>query len=155
MRTFKTRRQVSQTPRQMFDLVADVASYPCFVPLCESLVVRTRQPVGERERITADMTIAYKLFRETFTSRVTLDPSRLAITVEYLDGPFRHMENQWSFADVSQGGCEIDFRIAYELRSLPLQLLVGAVFDRIYARMVEAFEARADAIYGGKSAASA
>jgi coenzyme Q-binding protein COQ10 len=152
MRRFATRRRVRHSAREMFDLVADVANYPRFVPLCEGLVVRGRQQQGERELVTADMTIGYKMFRETFTSRVLLDPGRLTITVEYLDGPFRHLENDWAFADAGEGSSDVDFRIVYDLRSLTLQMLVGAVFDRVHARMVEAFEARADEIYGAGEA---
>ena len=155
MRNFSTKRQVRHTAQEMFDLVADVESYPRFVPLCERLVVRRRETIGEIERLTADMTIAYKLFRETFASCVTLDRAALEISVAYLDGPFRTLENDWVFADAGPGSSEVDFRIVYELRSLPLQMLVGAVFDRVYGKMVEAFEVRADQIYGTEAVARA
>ena len=147
MRTFKTRRRVSHTARKMFDLVADIERYPAFVPMCEGLTVRSRQSAGSRTTIIADMTIGYKAFRETFTSRVVLDTERLEIVVDYLDGPFRSLENRWAFQEVSATRSDVDFYIAYEFRSLPLQLLVGGLFDKAFRRLAEAFERRADNLF--------
>ncbi len=115
MPQFSTRRRVQHSASEMFDLVADVERYPEFVPLCQSLAVRKRTPDSEgREVIVADMTIAYKLIRETFTSRVTLDRARLTILVEYLEGPFRRMNNRWSFRPA--GDCGLRCRVLSRLR---------------------------------------
>lgn len=133
----------------MFDLVADVERYPEFVPFCEMLLVRGRRREGERDVLVADMTVGYKLIRETFTSKVTLDRAALEIRADYLDGPFRALENTWRFRPLPEGGCEISFRISYEFRSRALALLMGALFDRVFRRFSEAFEARADHIYAG------
>ncbi|MDQ0509203.1 coenzyme Q-binding protein COQ10 [Angulomicrobium amanitiforme] len=133
----------------MFALVADVERYPEFVPLCESLHVRRRVASGEGvDILVADMSVAYKVFRESFTSRVSLDRPRLAITVEYLDGPFSRLENRWTFRPVEGGGCEVEFFISYEFRSRTLGLLMGAMFDAAFRRFSDAFEARADQVYG-------
>lgn len=147
MRTFKTRRTVKHSAEAMFALVADVERYPAFVPLCRELRVRERRMVGNREVIVADMTVAYKVFSETFRSRVTLDRTAREIFVEYLDGPFKAMENRWRFTDLPAGGSEVDFFIAYAFKSLALDILVGSVFDKVYQHMVQAFEARANVIY--------
>ncbi len=151
MTEFRTKRQVAHSPERMFALVADVERYPEFVPLCEALVVRRRELQGDREILIADMTVAYKLFRETFTSRVTLVPEESQILVEYLHGPFRHLENRWAFHPLPQGGCEVDFFISYEFRARPLQLVMGAMFDKAFRHFAEAFEQRADALYGRPS----
>lgn len=149
MRTFATRRKVVHSAERMFDLVADVEKYPQFVPLCQSLRIRSRSVTEDgREVLVADMTAAYKVFRETFTSRVTLDRGNLSILVEYLDGPFRHLENRWRFLPAGEGGSEIDFHLEYEFRRRSLQLLMGAMFDAAFSRFAEAFERRADAVYG-------
>lgn len=135
----------------MFDLVADVERYPDFVPLCHSLKVRRRHPAAEgREILTADMTVAYKLLRESFVSRVTLDRARLAIHVEYLDGPFSRLDNRWLFHTVGDAACDVEFFIAYEFRSRMLGMLMGTVFDAAFRRFADAFERRADQVYGGK-----
>ena len=155
MRTFTTQRKVKHSADEMFALVADVERYPAFVPLCQDLRIRDRRPVTEHEVLTADMTVAYKMFAETFKSRVTLDRPGQTILVEYLDGPFRSLENRWRFRDLPGGGSEVDFHIAYALKSFALDLLVGSVFDKVYQRMVEAFETRANAIYQKVIAASA
>jgi len=132
----------------MFDLVADVERYPEFVPMCESLTVRKRsgEPEGV-EIIIADMTVAYKVIRETFSSRVTLDRPKLSILVEYLDGPFSHLENRWRFRPESERMSEVDFFISYEFRSKMLGMVMGALFDSAFRRFAEAFERRADKIY--------
>src|SRR5580704_3475948 len=101
MPQFSTKRRVRHSAGDMFDLVADVEHYPEFVPLCRALRVRKRVKDGAKDVIVADMTVAYKLVRETFTSRVTLDRSNLEILVEYLEGPFRRLNNRWNFRAVA------------------------------------------------------
>ena len=147
MPVFSTRRRVAHSPEKMFDLVADVERYPEFVPFCERLTVRKRHRENGREVAVADMTIGYKLVRETFTSKVTFNRQALEIRADYLAGPFRSMENSWTFRPLSDGGSEIRFHIAYEFRSRTLALLMGAVFDRAFRRFVHAFETRADRLY--------
>jgi coenzyme Q-binding protein COQ10 len=149
--SFSTKRRVRHDAAQMFDLVADIEKYPQFVPLCQSLRVKTRTAKGEGvEVLVADMTVAYKLVRETFTSRVTLDPPNLTILVEYLSGPFSRMENRWTFKPAGEGACDVEFFIDYEFRSRMLAVLMGAMFDAAFRRFSQAFEKRADEIYGKK-----
>jgi len=132
----------------MFDLVADVERYPEFVPLCRSLKVRNRIPEPEGvEILVADMTVAYKLVRESFASRVTLDRPQLQILVEYLEGPFSHLENRWEFHPTGERSCDVTFFISYEFRSRMLGILMGSMFDLAFRRFTAAFERRADAIY--------
>ena len=149
MPQFSTTRRVQHSAADMFDLVADVERYPQFVPLCQSLTVRRRSTNGEgREVIVADMTVAYKFIRETFTSRVTLDRANLSVLVEYLEGPFRRMNNRWSFHPTGEAGCEVEFFLVYEFRSRALGMLMGSVFDAAFRRFAAAFERRADQVYG-------
>jgi coenzyme Q-binding protein COQ10 len=143
-----TRRSLKHSADQMFDLVADIERYPQFVPMCESLVVRRRTTgVNGSEVVLADMAIGYKMIRESFTSRVALDRAARKILVEYVDGPFSHLENRWSFVETPTG-CDVVFDIDYAFRSRTFQMLVGVVFDAVVRKMVEAFETRADTIYG-------
>jgi coenzyme Q-binding protein COQ10 len=151
---FRTTRRVAHSAEAMFGLVADVERYPEFVPFCEMLQVRGRRSEGEREVLVADMSVGYKLVRETFTSKVTLDRPALEIRADYLDGPFRSLENSWTFKPLPDGACEISFCIVYEFRSRALALLMGAMFDRVFRTFADAFEARADQLYG-KAAGSA
>ncbi len=146
MPTFRTRRFVPFTPRQMFDLVADVERYPEFLPLCEGLRVKERSREAGNEVLRAEMDVGYGALHETFTSRVTLDAGAPRVTVEYVDGPFQYLDNRWGF-EPAPGGCSVDFYISYELKSLMLQLLVGAAFERAFRRFTEAFEQRAHHIY--------
>lgn len=154
MPQFTNKRRVRHAAADMFDLVADVEKYPEFVPLCQSLRVRSRTDKGERvEVLTASMTIAYKLIQQTFTSRVTLDRPNLKILVEYLDGPFSRLQNRWSFKPTGDDACEVEFYIDYEFKSRTFGMLMGAVFDTVFRKMAAAFEARADKVYGRKAGA--
>ena len=132
----------------MFELVADVEKYPQFVPLCSALAVKSRTEKNGTTILVADMTVAYKIVRETFTSRVTLDRSNLKILVEYLSGPFKRMQNRWSFHPMGEDACDVEFFIDYEFRSRALAVLMGAMFDAAFRRFATAFEQRADEIYG-------
>jgi coenzyme Q-binding protein COQ10 len=153
MPQFSTTKRVRHSAADMFDLVADVEHYPEFVPLCKSLKVRKRTTEdGGREIIVADMTVAYKLIRETFTSRVTLDRPKLEILVEYLEGPFRKMNNRWTFRPADATACDVEFFLSYEFRSRTLGMLMGAVFDAAFRRFAGAFERRADQVYGTQPA---
>ena len=149
MPQFTTTRRLRHSAAEMFDLVADVERYPDFVPLCSSLKVRRRIEGSEGAQIlVADMTVAYKLIHESFVSRVTLDRPNLQILVEYLEGPFSHLENRWTFRPTGERTCEVRFFISYEFRSRMLGLLLGSMFDLAFRRFATAFEARADKIYG-------
>jgi len=139
----------------MFDLVADVERYPEFVPLCAALKIRQRnaKPDGT-EMIVADMTVSFKLVKETFASRVTLDRAARKILVQYVSGPFSSLENRWSFEPKEEDACDVSFFIDYEFKSRMLAMLMGTMFDTAFARLSSAFEKRADAIYGKKPAVS-
>lgn len=153
MPQFANRRRVRHSAEQMFDLVADVERYPQFVPLCKALKIRERstRPDG-CEVIVADMTVSFKLVREQFTSRVTLDHAARVIAVEYLRGPFSRLDNRWTFIPTGEDSCEVGFFIAYEFKSRMLAMLMGAMFDAAFQRFASAFEKRADQVYGVRPA---
>ena len=140
---------------QMFDLVADVESYPRFLPWTAAARVRSRTPraaggaaVGG-EVLVVDLVVSFKVFRERWGSRVTLDPAAGRIDTEYLDGPFRHLHSTWSFRDLAQGGCEVEFMVDFEFRNAILQGIIGVVFNEAMSRVVRAFERRALELHGG------
>jgi coenzyme Q-binding protein COQ10 len=160
MPSFQTRHFVPYSPRQMYDLVADVEQYAQFLPLVDELKVLRRDNSGSTTVLTASMAVGYKAIRETFMTRVTLRPDDLSIVANYLDGPFRHLENRWRFPALSRGsstqqisGTEVDFYIDYEFKSLMLGMLVGAMFDTAFRKFTSAFEARAGVIYGSPTPA--
>ncbi len=148
MKTFQSSRRVAHSANDMYALVADVERYPEFLPLCKALKLRSRDTIEGKDILTADMTVAYKIFSETFTSRVTLEPNGPKILVEYMNGPFSHMENRWDFRAVGESECEVDFYIAYEFNAGPLGLMMGTMFDQAFGKFAEAFEKRADVVYG-------
>jgi coenzyme Q-binding protein COQ10 len=155
MRRFRTTRRVRHAAEQMFDLVADIDRYPQFLRLVESLRTRKRTDNADGTvTLIADMTVAYRLIRETFTCRVLLDRANLKIHAQYLDGPFSALDNRWNFTPVSERASDVEFYIAYEFKSRMLGLLMGAMFDLTFRRFAEGFERRADVVYGQTSRSS-
>ncbi len=149
MPTHSETRIMPYTADQMYDLVADVARYPEFLPWTAAARIRSRtQREDGSEVMEADLVISFKVFRERFGSRVTLWPSEKRIDTEYLEGPFRHMKSQWGFRDLPEGGCEVSFFVDFEFKSAILQKIIGVVFDEAMHRVVRAFEGRAQALYG-------
>jgi coenzyme Q-binding protein COQ10 len=151
MPKFEATRRVAHTQEEMFALVADIETYPQFLPLCEALTVRSRKERDGRTILVADMSIGYKAIRETFTTQVLLNPAEHAIDVKYIDGPFKYLSNIWRF-DSAEKGCEVHFFIDYEFKSRILGAVMGTMFDRAFRMFSEAFEKRADVIYGVKPA---
>ncbi len=139
------------TATQMYELVADVASYPEFLPWNSAARIRSRSPIEGGEVMEADLVISFKVFRERFASRVMLFPGEKRIETEYLDGPFRHMKSTWGFKDRETGGCDVDFFVDFEFRNALLQGIIGVVFNDAMQRIVRAFERRAAVLYGAKA----
>ncbi len=142
-------RQMPYSARQMYDLVADVARYPEFLPWTAAARIRSVTPRADgAEVMEADLVISFKVFRERFGSRVVLWPAAMRIDTEYLDGPFKFMRSDWAFTDRGDGGCDVSFFVDFEFRNAILQKLIGVVFDEAMRRVVRAFEARAAQLYG-------
>ncbi len=151
MPSFRTTRVVPHSAEKMFDLVADVERYPDFLPLCQSLHVRRRSVTADGDEVlVADMKVGYMAVRESFTTRVTLQRPRQSILVEYVNGPFKSLENRWAFRDdpIQPGHSTIEFYITYEFKSRMLGVLMGSMFEGAFKRFAEAFEIRARDVYG-------
>lgn len=151
MPSFQTSRRVAHSAAEMFALVSDVEQYPKFLPLCQSLRVLRREEADGCVTVIARMTVAYKIFSESFTSRVRLRPARSEILVEYLDGPFRRLQNRWTFMPAGDSCSQVGFFLDYEFKTKAMQMLMGAVFDRAFRTFADAFEARADEVYGKRA----
>ena len=134
------------TAKEMFELVADISSYPEFLPWCAAARVRKEIHTGVIKQIEADLVISFKVFREKFGSRVLLDASKFTIETEYIDGPFSHMHSVWSFNN-SEQGCEVNFNVDFEFKNVMLQSIIGLVFNDAMQRIVRAFERRAADLY--------
>jgi len=148
MPRFEKTHPVAHGAADMFDLVADIEKYPEFVPLCQALTIRSVRQKSGREILVADMTAGYKAIRESFTCRVVLNRSELKIVASYIDGPFKFLENKWRFEATSDNATDVHFMLDYEFKSRALALLMGSMFDRAFAHFTQAFEDRADALYG-------
>ncbi|SDI02530.1 type II toxin-antitoxin system RatA family toxin [Lutimaribacter saemankumensis] len=148
MPTHAETRTLPYTAQQMYDLVADVAAYPQFLPWCAAARVRsvTPRPDGS-EVMEADLVISFKVFRERFGSRVVLWPDQKKIDTEYLDGPFKYMKSNWEFKDV-EGGVDVSFFVDFEFRNKLLQGAASMFFYEAMQRIVRAFEARAQTLHG-------
>lgn len=141
-------RRLPYSATQMYDLVADVARYAEFLPW----VVATRVRSDSEHEMVADMLVGFNALREKFTSRVEKDrPGR--IKVHYVDGPLRDLDNVWQFRD-AEGGCEVEFDVQFTFRNAVFEKLAGQYFDRAFRKMVQAFEDRADKLYGSSSSSA-
>lgn len=137
-------KHLPYTPEQMFELVADVARYQEFAPWCIASRINRRE---SESVFYADLVVGYKMFRERFTSKVNLErPYR--IHIEYLKGPLKNLKNNWEFKPAPNGGCIIDFSVEFEFGNAALQTLANMFFNEVVKRMVSAFEARAQQLYG-------
>jgi coenzyme Q-binding protein COQ10 len=134
------------TAKEMFELVADISSYPEFLPWCAAARVRKELQQREIKHIEADLVISFKVFREKFGSRVILDTSKFTIETDYIDGPFKYMHSVWSFENSGQG-CEVKFNVDFEFKNTVLQSIIGLVFNDAMQRIVRAFERRAADLY--------
>ncbi|SEP60260.1 type II toxin-antitoxin system RatA family toxin [Thalassovita taeanensis] len=152
MPTHSEIRRLPYTAQQMYDLVADVAAYPQFLPWCSAARVRSVTPRDDGAQVMeADLVISFKVFRERFGSHVVLWPETKKIDTEYLDGPFKYMKSTWGFADTDTG-CEVDFFVDFEFKNAVLQGIIGLVFNEAMQRIVRAFERRAADLYGTSAA---
>ena len=145
-------RQLPYTPEQMFDLVANVGAYPQFLPWVSAIRIRSD---GDTEMV-ADMIVGFKGVRESFTSRVVKERPR-HVRVDYVDGPLKHLHNEWEFRDDGQGGVLVDFEVEFEFKNRIFEMLAGQFFDKALRKMIGAFETRAAQLYApsGSSSSSA
>jgi len=144
MPTHAEKRYLPYRADQLYDLVAGVERYPEFLPWCKAARITRREG---SDLFFADLVIAFKVFRERFTSKVRLMP-KSGVDVEYINGPFRYLNNHWRFEPAPDGGCIVDFYVDFEFKSKLLQSLIGLLFNEAVHRMVAAFEARAEKLYG-------
>ena len=155
------KRVLPFSPRQLFDLVADIEAYPEFLPWCAAARVRE----SEGDVLYADMVIGYRMIRDRFTSRVTMtepgagdrrggdgEAGVWRIDVFYIDGPLKYLQNHWLFRPADGGGCEIDFFVDFQFHSRLFERLIGPLFNEVVRRMVTAFEGRAQIVYGSHQA---
>ena len=146
MPTHSETKILKYKPEQMFDLVADVNSYPKFLPWCSAARIHSSNMIGKNEVLEADLVISFKVFREKFASKVTLIRSENRILTEYIDGPFKRMHSTWHFEGL-EFGSEVSFYVDFEMKNAVLQKIVGVVFNEAMQRVLSAFENQAMALY--------
>lgn len=147
MHTFSDKRVMPYSAQQMYDLVADIESYPKFLPWTAATRIRGRHQEGDAVIEIADMMVSFKVFREKFGTKVTMREAERTIVSEYIDGPFKFLVSKWRFADV-EDGCEVDYYIEFEFKNRILQKTAGVFFTEAQKQIMGAFAKRADALYG-------
>ncbi len=144
-------RTLPYSAQQMYDLVADVEDYPAFLPWTAAARIKSRDVQDDKEIMIADLVISFKVFRERFSSKVTLFPSEKRIETEYLDGPFKYLHSTWVFEEANQENalaCHVKFDVNFEFKSRLLQGAAGMFFNEAMQRIVRAFETQAKNLYG-------
>jgi coenzyme Q-binding protein COQ10 len=138
-------RVLPYTPEQMYGLVTDVARYPEFLPWVSAIRVRSNSDT----EMVADMIVGFKAIKETFTSQVE-KVAHSKVHVNYLDGPLKYLRNDWGFRADGNGGCAVDFAVDFEFKNRLFEAIAGQFFEKALRKMTDAFEARANTLYGGK-----
>ncbi len=139
---YEESRVINHTPVNLFNLVSDVNKYPEFLPWCKGARVKNiRDNVFD-----ADLIIGFKIYKEIYSSRIYLDNVNNKILVEYKDGPFEHLENNWVF-NKNNNGCKVEFMVDFKFKSIFLQTIMETLFSEAVGRMVKAFENRANQLY--------
>lgn len=140
-------KRLPYSPDQMYDLVADVANYPDFLPWTAAARVRSTKDMGDHTVMLADLVVSFKVFRERFGSRVVLWPTLQKIETAYIEGPFKYLESTWTFHP-AEDGCEVHFEVDFEFKNKLLQGAAGMFFNQAMQTIVRAFERRAAELYG-------
>ncbi|NDV01315.1 type II toxin-antitoxin system RatA family toxin [Pseudoroseicyclus tamaricis] len=141
-------RHLPYSPQQMYDLVADVESYPEFIPWTAAARIRSTEDKGDHTIMLADLVVSFRVFRERFGSKVVLWPEKMAIDTSYIEGPFKQMDSRWEFRDAADGGCDVHFNVDFEFKNRLLQGAAGLFFTEAMNSIVRAFEKRAHQLYG-------
>ncbi len=148
MPTHSETRRLPYSADQMYALVADIARYHEFLPWTAAARIKSTTEHGDHVVLLADLVISFKVFREKFGSQVTLWPGDRRIDTEYLDGPFKKMVSNWSFAEAGENACDVSFHVDFEFRNRLLQATATVFFNEAMQRVVRAFERRAEQLYG-------
>jgi coenzyme Q-binding protein COQ10 len=144
------RRIVPYTDAQMYGLVSDIARYPEFLPWCVGAKLGACEELEGRTIQMADLTVAFAHVRETYTSRVTMDPSIMRVAAQHVEGPFQHLDTLWVFTPKGEGACVVECTVDFAFKSRSLQAVMAMVFGSAVSKMASAFEARARVLYGAK-----
>jgi coenzyme Q-binding protein COQ10 len=141
-------RILPYTPQQLFDLVGDVEKYPEFVPWVTHMRVWNERPESDTSTaLNAEAGVGFSFLRERFATRVRRNAATKVIDVGLISGPFRKLENRWSFHP-DPAGTRIDFLIDFAFKVPLLDALLRANFDRAVGKLITCFEGRAKALYG-------
>jgi coenzyme Q-binding protein COQ10 len=147
MPAYSETKRLPYSADQMYDLVADVANYPKFLPWTAAARINSVEDKGDHSVMMADLVVSFKVFREKFGSCVVLWPEARKIETSYIDGPFKYLESTWLFTD-AEGGCDVHFEVDFEFRNKLLQGAAGMFFNQAMQTIVRAFERRATELYG-------
>ena len=147
MPAYSETKRLPYSADQMYNLVADVANYPKFLPWTAAARIKSVDDMGDHSVMMADLVVSFKVFREKFGSRVVLWPEARKIETAYIDGPFKYLESTWLFSD-TEGGCDVHFEVDFEFRNKLLQGAAGMFFNQAMQTIVRAFERRAAELYG-------
>jgi ribosome-associated toxin RatA of RatAB toxin-antitoxin module len=143
MRHVRRSAIVPYTPAAMFDLVADIESYPQFLPGCTGATIHYR----EGDTVVASLALAQEPLRTEFGTRNILErPARIAMTLT--TGPFRALDGTWTFAPLGDSGCRVELDLSFEFDSRTKDLLLGPVFEVLCSQLVDAFVKRAKLVHG-------
>ena len=128
---------------QMFSLVDGIEDYPKFLPWCGGAQVKERI----ENKVVATLAINYHGVKQSFTTE-NLNQQPTSIRMRLLEGPFKHLDGNWTFRALRADACKVEFNLHYEFSSKILEKVIGPVFSMIANSFVDAFCQRAEVVYG-------
>ena len=136
------KKKIPCSKKKLIEMVLDIEKYPEFVPWCLDSKIHDKVDKGETIEIKADLTIGKSFFRDTYKSFVIYNKSEDSIHVTNIDGPLKHLENNWFFRQDGDAS-EVEFHVDFELKNKILNVLMIKSFDLGLKKIADAFEKRA------------
>ena len=136
------KKKIPCSKKNLIEMVLDIEKYPEFVPWCLNSKIHDKTDKGDTIEIKADLTIGKSFFRDTYKSFVIYNKSEDSIHVTNIDGPLKHLENEWFFRQEGDSS-EVEFNVDFELKNKILNILMIKSFNLGLKKIADAFEKRA------------
>ena len=146
MPSASVKKKIPCSKKKLIEMVLDIEKYPEFVPWCLDSKIHDKVDKGETIEIKADLTIGKSFFRDTYKSFVIYNRSEDSIHVTNIDGPLKHLENEWFFKQDGDSS-EVEFHVDFELKNKILNILMIKFFDPGLKKIANAFEKRATQLF--------
>ena len=140
------KRLIECKKEQLIDLVLDIEKYPVFVPFCVDSKIYEKNEKDNLLLIVADLTIGKGPFKDTYKSDIKFNRKEDSIYVTNLEGPLKHLENNWRFKQ-ENNITEVSFEVDFELKNEFLNIVMTKSFQFGLNKIADAFQKRAEHLF--------